>query len=454
MNTFYLQPKQRNRLARMIYISLSVLLLTGQCLHAQEYFRIVNGIPHLPVVASTSAVSSPVSGDMVYSLAKEEAMIYSGSTWYRVCDGASSAATNDGSFVVIDGIPRLPSKASESLASPETGSAYYSTTDKSMKIYDGSQWVALANLPQSSTLSTQTGTKVYSQGRFRFPVLSSDPATTGLSAGAIYINTNDNYFHVFNGSDWFTPCFFISRWNMPGGYEFTFPASTIGDFDAFIHWGDGTTSSITSGSDPDLTHTYSSSGEYIVKISGTFSQLDMLHASDTDKDRLWEIIAWGDAGFTSYKYAFYNCSRLSSIPDGPLPASEATDFSSCFSGCKRLTDIPSNLFDNNPQVTDLSYCFYGCEKLTDIPSGLFNNTTAVTDFSRCFIYCYDLTGIPSGLFDNATAVTDFSSCFYLCTKLTGNAPELWNRTPEPTGNSCFWLCRSLDNYDDIPEAWK
>ena len=41
--------------------------------------------------------------------------------------------------------------------------------------------------------------------------------------------------------------------------------------------------------------------------------------------------------------------------------------------------------------------------------------------------------------------------------LTGLAPKLWLREstiPDINGLGCFYNCKSLSNYDDIPYLWK
>ena len=97
-----------------------------------------------------------------------------------------------------------------------------------------------------------------------------------------------------------------------------------------------------------------------------------------------------------------------------------TDFRYCFYYCTGLTSIPEGLFDNNPNVTNFSNCFSNCSSLTSIPEGLFDNNTKVTDFRYCFYRCSGLTNIPVGLFDKNTQVTHFNNCFYRCSKLTVN----------------------------------
>lgn len=54
-------------------------------------------------------------------------------------------------------------------------------------------------------------------------------------------------------------------------------------------------------------------------------------------------------------------------------------------------------------------------------------------------------------------IKDFTFTFADCDALTGLAPELWLREstiPDINGLGCFYNCKSLSNYDDIPYLWK
>ena len=428
-----------------------VFLLVALCFFARGYsqtgyFRIVNGIPHLPVVASTASVSSPLAGMLVYSTYEMSPMIYSGSNWITLCSQATLVSAGNSYFTVENGISRFPIKASESISSPVTGASYYSTTGKIMTVYDGSGWTSVPDLPSSGAISIQAGTSSYNSGPFCFPVLSANPDTTGLSVGAIYINSSDNCFHVYDGAYWSAlSCSFDTRWNMTAG-SFTFPVYSGETYDCTIDWGDGSSSEITSSADPDLTHTYSTAGEYIIKISGTFSRI-YVYDNSAVKKKLIEVINWGAIGFTSFENAFYGCSNLNSIPDEPMPGgSVVSTLRGCFSHC-RLTEIPSGIFNNFTAATDFTYCFSACTGLTTIPENLFASNTAATRLFGCFNGCTGISNIPENLFANNTAVTDFTRCFASC-GITTIPERLFANNTEVTTFSTTFFGSSLTS---IPE---
>ena len=154
---------------------------------------------------------------------------------------------------------------------------------------------------------------------------------------------------------------------------------------------------------------------------------------------------------TNFYYCFYDCSSLTSIPEGLFDNNtKVTSFNSCFDSCFSLTSIPEGLFDNNTKVTNFGSCFVGCSSLTSIPAGLFDNNPNVTNFSYCFYNCSGLASIPEGLFDNNTQVTSFRDCFYGCSSLTIIPAGLFDNNPLVTNFSyCFRNCYDLTT---IPEG--
>lgn len=155
-------------------------------------------------------------------------------------------------------------------------------------------------------------------------------------------------------------------------------------------------------------------------------------------------------------YAFFNCSRLTSItlPDGVtsigydvfngcsdltsinIPDGVTSIGSGAFNGCSSLTSI--NIPDG---VTSIGYgLFSGCSNLTSItiPDGL----TSIGDNS--FYGCSSLTSI--NIPDGVTSIG--GSVFYGCSSLTSiNIPN----GVTSIGNYAFWRCYSLASIN-IPDG--
>ena len=83
-----------------------------------------------------------------------------------------------------------------------------------------------------------------------------------------------------------------------------------GTFDYVIDWGDGTVE--TYNTDANISHTYANAGDHITKISGDFPHINMGDAgiSATFKNKLYEILNWGDIAWDSLEDAFLSCSNL------------------------------------------------------------------------------------------------------------------------------------------------
>ena len=223
------------------------------------------------------------------------------------------------------------------------------------------------------------------------------------------------------------PNAFITTWNMTSG-AFTLLTQT-GTYNATIDWGDGTSSTHTTGSP---THTYASAGQYQIKITGQYNGL-RIDGDTTQRNKLIAVNAWGNVGFTSFERAFYSCSNLVSLPVGSITGAE--------------------------NVMSFYYCFYNCTSLTAIPNGLFDYCVNVTTFYGCFAYCKNLA-LPTSIFDLSVLQTKqpiLSYCFI--TNSTANSPtgtvqSIWNYVTITARNFCLQNCTALTNYSQIPELWR
>lgn len=254
-----------------------------------------------------------------------------------------------------------------------------------------------------------------------------------------------------------------------------------------ISWGDGSTSPlITSSSSTNRIHTYTSAGTYTISISG-FMPGFKVNNSSSIRNLITELVQWGIVGLRTID--FNGCQNLTSIPGsaslsgvgGYTGLGEVISFSSLFQGTK-ISSIPADLFAYSPNATTFSNTFYAILTLTTVPSGLFNSVPNATTFASCFFGCTSLTSVPSNLFDNCPNAVNFSGTFYNCraltnvlqftyntnvtifnnvynmsstsNALTGTAPELWNRSPAPSGTAAFRNCTGLTNYASIPSNFK
>lgn len=272
---------------------------------------------------------------------------------------------------------------------------------------------------------------------------------------------------------------------MPAGGVFTLPIADYGSlFPNFnVDWGDGSDGQVTSSSDPDRFHTYTSSGTYTITITG-FMPSFRVNNDTSIRTYITSIIDFGRVGLRELN--FFGCINLTTIPASntmvvgyegfneiitfgnfmrstslsAIPsdlfqyATNATTFGDGFS-FTQITSIPSGLFDTNISATNFGSCFNNCQSLSSYPSDLFDNNIFVTNFSSTFRNCRQLT-YPLQ-FTNNTLVSVFNNVYNMNTTsnaMTGTAPELWLRSPEPAGFRAFYNCINLSNYASIPSNWK
>ena len=245
-----------------------------------------------------------------------------------------------------------------------------------------------------------------------------------------------------------------------------------------VDWGDGNTNTITSTTDVNRIHTYSSAGTYTVSITGSLPGFRV----DNDTYRLLYsgIIQWGNVGIRSLN--FYGCSNITSIPNGEQGLNRITSWNNGFRRTG-ITSIPSDLFDYSSLATEFTDTF-SFTPITSVPSGLFDNCTSAVSFNSTFSACLSLVSVPNELFRYNTSVLSFSSCFRNNRALTniptfqyntqvtvfsnifnmssvsngssnwGTVETLWSRVPEPLGTNAFNNCTGITNYASIPLNWK
>ncbi len=134
---------------------------------------------------------------------------------------------------------------------------------------------------------------------------------------------------------------FVTTWKTTSaGESITIPThgGGVGAYDFEIHWGDGTTDTIT-GTDPDPSHTYAQAGTHTVAITGTFPRLflNAWEKSGGDKEnarKLRSVEQWGAIQWKSMDSAFegaeYVAVKASDVPD----LSSVTDMCQMFRGAR------------------------------------------------------------------------------------------------------------------------
>lgn len=148
-----------------------------------------------------------------------------------------------------------------------------------------------------------------------------------------------------------------------------------------VNWGDGTI-------DSNQTHTYTTAGNYQVKITGTITSLSF--SSSTINDM--QMISLTLPSITSLSFENICTKMTGSIPE--IPSGLTTGYN-MFRNCSKLT---GNIPDFPDSLTYGYGMFYECNQLTGSIPPLPSN---LTSGFYMFRYCSGLTGTappkPSGL---------------------------------------------------------
>lgn len=240
---------------------------------------------------------------------------------------------------------------------------------------------------------------------------------------------------------------------IPEDNRFTFTVQTSTDnqnvlipqtngytYDYVIDWGDSTSAYVSSYDDPDASHYYTSAGTYRVTVDGSLRCLTC-NGTGNFISSLTKINNWGNTRLDIVNFS--GCASLNEIPEKPLP-STITSLVSCFSGCGRLTYVPSVLFKNNTGLTNFSSVFFNCTSLTEISGDLFKYNTAINTLTGVFRNCSNLQSIPSGLFANNALVDNFALTFNGCTSLTTVPSGLFDNNPDVLSfSNAFTSCSNI-----------
>lgn len=152
---------------------------------------------------------------------------------------------------------------------------------------------------------------------------------------------------------------FISTWNTEeagtsNNVQISLPLLNGGSYDFVVDWGDSNQDTITAWDDAAKTHTYASSGNYNVTITGVIEGWQFNNGGDRLK--LSNIEGWGTLKLTTVG-AFYGCENMTCNAVDALDVSGTTQLNYTFRSCKVLNGGLANL--DVAHVVSLYTMFYG-----------------------------------------------------------------------------------------------
>lgn len=226
---------------------------------------------------------------------------------------------------------------------------------------------------------------------------------------------------------------FITTWRVNSNDNITIGTNNSYIYDYRVDWGDGSTVTIEDG---DASHTYSQSGDYTVKIFGTFPAISQASSDELSRKSIISINQWGNIHWKSMNNAFALCENVTLKTNTPPNLTEVTDISHIFNHALRFTGDLSNW--NVSNITDMTGMFYGAESFT---SDLSNwNVSNVTAMSYMF---HSATNFTSDLSNwDVVNVIDIWSMFQYARSFTSDLSS-WNVSNITNMYAMFWGASSF-----------
>ena len=231
-----------------------------------------------------------------------------------------------------------------------------------------------------------------------------------------------------------------------------------------IDWGDGTIetqsqTSTTPSSGGGITHTYSTAGQYTIKIKDTAS-IPTYDASDPttwqmfqfyglatqDPQKLLKVLRWGTPGFQFTDRMFLGCTNLSilsTVDTPPTTATTYTNFFRMFEDCTSLTNGGTISTWDTSNVLSISQMFKGANQFNESLNGWTSFSATLTDMSQVFMNATAFNGNISS-WDTST-ITKFDEMFSGATAFTSNIGS-WNISAGTSFRLMFFNATSF-NYD-------
>ena len=220
---------------------------------------------------------------------------------------------------------------------------------------------------------------------------------------------------------------------------FTIQCHNVGTFNATIDWGDGTTSTVTSYNDANLTHTYASASEHTISISGTFPSIYMHIAANNSRLKIKRVLNFGNVGWQNLYQAFYNCNNITTFVSGNCDTSSVTNMDSMFHNCTSITTLDVGGF-NTSSVTSM-YAMIHNTSITSLDVSNWD-TSSVRNMSYVISKNSNLTSVDVSNWDTSS-VTNMHSMFKDNTALTTCDVSNWDTSSVTNMSNIFYSCVAL-----------
>jgi len=221
--------------------------------------------------------------------------------------------------------------------------------------------------------------------------------------------------------------------------QFMMPLVSGGSYNATVNWGDGSSDTITSYNQAEVTHTYTSAGQYEISIEGTLQGWQFNNAGDRLK--MLDIKQYGVLDLST-SAAFYGCTNLdASATDAPTVST--TSFYRIFRDCTNFNGAIGNW--DISTTTNLKEAFYNANTFN---KSLDNwNVSSVTllqsTFQGCTSFDQDLNSWDT------SNVESMRYMFFNCSQFNGDIYN-WDTTNVENMSQMLYNC---DLFDQSLAAW-
>ena len=220
-----------------------------------------------------------------------------------------------------------------------------------------------------------------------------------------------------------------------------------------IDWGDGSTTELNNANHSTArSHTYSSTGIYLIQIRGAIRgwEFGAMGSGFDDAVKVTSIEQWGDFIFNENR-AFTGCSELVEIICTDLPYFEFNGAGfNMFSGCTSLLRI-NRINEWNVSNLTLGYSmFFNCQKLQfgNLSNGPINlSGWDVSNFGSMEFMFQNCKKFNAKMFAVTSTTTNLTSMFFNANDFNNGGTfsiESWDTSNVTKMNSTFSMCYKFD----------
>ena len=222
---------------------------------------------------------------------------------------------------------------------------------------------------------------------------------------------------------------------------YDFELGLFGDVNVSIDWGDNTPASVATTAGV-VSHTYATSGQYEIRVSGTLTGFGQDPNSYDEPligaEYLTGVSSFGTLGLTSLAYAFYGAVNLVSVPS-VLP-STVVSLEDTFWDADSFNDASISEWDTG-NVTNMKWVFEEAPSFNQDINGW--DTSSVTSMEEMF---NDATSFNQDISDwDTSSVTDMGYMFRDATSFNQDISD-WD-TSKVTGMGSMFFGATSFNQD-------